>query len=193
MTPYFIIAAVLLMYVIGVYNSLQTLQTQITASIQEIGNQLKRQASLIPNLEASVKSYMKHEKGIFKMLSDARKATEKADKTGAPADIDKALSSIQSLIPQIQVVVEDNPEIKADATVGKFMDELTDTADKMSYARRTVIDLSQTFNQKLVVFPSNLVAKVFGFKPAKGLETATSGAHLSVSESETKDHKVSLD
>lgn len=189
----FIIAAIAFFYVIGVYNSLQTLKTQISASIQEIGNQLKRQASLIPNLENAVKGYLKHEKGIFQMLTDARKAAETADRTGKPADLEKALASVQAVIPKIQVAVEDNPEIKADGTVTKFMDELTDTADKLTYARRTVIDLTQTFNEKLVIFPSNLIANLFGFKAEKGLETSTSGAHLSVSDEETKDHKVSLD
>lgn len=191
---FFIVAvAIILMYIIGVYNALQTLKTQIEASIQEIGNQLKRQANLIPNLEISVKSYLKHEKGIFQMLSDARKNAQKAETSGSSADLDKALSSLQAVIPQIQVAVEDNPEMKADGTVMKFMDELSDTADKLTYARRTVIDLSQSFNQKLVVFPSNIIAGMFGFKPEKGLETPSMGAHLSVSESETKDHKVSLD
>lgn len=193
MLIFIVIAGVVIFYIVGVYNSLQTLKTQIHASIQEIGNQLKRQANLIPNLETAVKGYLKHEKGIFQMLTDARKAAETADKTGKAADLEKALASVQALIPKIQVAVEDNPEIKADGTVSKFMDELTDTADKLTYARRTVIDLTQTFNQKLVVFPSNVVAGLFGFKAEKGLETATSGSHLAVSETETKDHKVSLD
>ncbi|MFZ5437743.1 MAG: LemA family protein [Patescibacteria group bacterium] len=193
MLIFIVIAGVVIFYIIGVYNSLQTLKTQIHASIQEIGNQLKRQANLIPNLETAVKGYLKHEKGIFQMLTDARKAAETADKTGKAADLEKALASVQALIPKIQVAVEDNPEIKADGTVSKFMDELTDTADKLTYARRTVIDLTQTFNQKLVVFPSNVVAGLFGFKSEKGLETATSGSHLAVSDTETKDHKVSLD
>lgn len=191
--PIIIALAVLVLYVIGVYNSLQTLRTQIVASIQEIGNQLKRQAALIPGLMSSVKGYLKHEKGIFKMLTDARTATQKAEKSGKSADIEKALSSVQSLIPKIQIAVEDNPELKADTTVTKFMDELTDTADKLSYARRTVIDLSQLYNQKLVVIPSSIVAGLFGFKPEKGLETSLSGNHVSVSEGETEDVKVDLE
>ncbi len=65
--------ALVLLYGVGVYNSLVSLRTRIQASIQEIGNQLKRQADLIPNLEASVKGYLAHEKDILKMLSDARK------------------------------------------------------------------------------------------------------------------------
>lgn len=192
MTPLIILLAVFAIYTIGVYNGLQTLKTQITAAIQEIGNQLKRQASLIPNLEASVRGYMKHEKGIFKMLTDARKSAEKAERSGKSADIDKAINNIQAMLPKIQIAVESNPELKANKTVTKFMDELTDTADKLSYSRRSVIDLTQTYNQKLVVFPSNLIANTFGFRPQKGLETPMSGSHVSVSKKETEDIRIDL-
>lgn len=187
-----IVLAVILFYVVGVYNSLQTLKTQIKASIQEIGNQLKRQAGLIPNLEVAVKGQLKHEQGIYKMLTDARQSVAKADSSGSAKDIDQAIGKIQSLIPQIQVVVESNPELKANEAITKFMDELTDTADKLTYARRSVIDLSQDFNEKLVVFPSNIIANLFGFKEEKGIATATTGAHMEVSSEEEKTPKVSL-
>ncbi len=187
-----VVLAGLVAYVISIYNTLQRLKTQITASIQEIGNQLKRQASLIPNLENSVKGFLKHESGIFKMLTDARKSVEAANKTGSPADIEEAISKVQSMVPQIQVAVEDNPELKSDVTVTKFMSELTDTADKLTYARRALIDLSQAFNEKLVMFPSNIIAGLFGFKEEKGLVTAMTGDHVSVSSQEMKDIKVDL-
>lgn len=180
-------------YVVSIYNGLQRLKTQIAASIQEIGNQLKRQASLIPNLEASVQGYMKHEKGVYEMITSARKAVQAADKSGTMADMEKAANQLQSLIPQIKVLVESNPELKADKTVTKFMDELTDTADKLMYSRRTLIDLSQMYNVKLITFPSNLIANMFGFTAEKGLETPTSGEHVSVSADETKDVKVDLE
>ncbi len=183
---------VLLVFVIGVYNTLQKLKTQIQASIQEIGNQLKRQASLIPNLESAVKGYLKHEKGIFKMLTEARRSINQAERTGDLQDVEDAISKIQTVVPQIKVAIEDNPELKADATVTKFMDELTDTADKLSYARRSLIDLTQAYNEKLVMFPSNLVATIFGFQKEKGLVTPMSGDHVEVSTSETKDVKVDL-
>jgi len=179
-------------YAIGIYNSLQSLKTQIKASIQEIGNQLKRQASLIPNLQSAVKGYLKHEKGIFDVLTEARKSVAKADKTGNAKDIDQAIAKIQQAVPKIQIAIEDNPEIKADKTVTKFKSELGDTADKLMYARRSVIDLTQSYNVKLVTVPSSIIANMFGFKPEKGLETPTSGAHLEVSEKETKDVKVDL-
>jgi LemA protein len=177
-------------YTISIYNSLQTLKTQIKASIQEIGNQLKRQASLIPNLQETVKGYLEHEKGIFKMLTEARQAAEKAEKTGRGQDVQEAIEKMQQVVPQLNVIMEDNPEMKADKTITKFMNELTDTADKLMYARRSVIDLTQAYNQKLVTFPSNLIANLFGFIEEKGLATALSGSHLEVSQDELKDVKV---
>lgn len=190
--PVLVVLGVLAFYVMGVYNSLQRLKTQIQASIQEIGNQLKRQASLIPNLQETVKGYMKHEKGVFKMLTDARKAAEKAQKSHTGDDIQAAIDKMQQVVPQLTVAVEDNPEMKADASVSKFMNELTDTADKLMYARRAVIDLSQKYNERLVTFPSNLIANMFGFKQEKGLATALTGSHVEVSSAEMKDVKVDL-
>jgi LemA protein len=178
---------------VGVYNFLQTTKTRISASIQEIGNQLKRQASLIPNLESSVKGYLKQEKGIFKLLADARKSVTAAADSGNMDQITKASQSLQALLPKLQIAVEDNPEIKSDQVVTQLMNELRDTADKLMYARRTVIDLTADFNVKLVTFPSNLVAGLFGFKPEQGIATPRTGAHTSVSDSETHDVKVNLE
>lgn len=185
-----VLVAMVVGYIVSVYNSLQTLKTQIKASIQEIGNQLKRQASLIPNLQKTVKGYLEHEKGVYKMLTEARKAAEKAEETGKGQDVQQAIDKMQQVVPQLSLVVEDNPELKADQTVTKFMNELTDTADKLMYARRSVIDLTQAYNQKLITFPSNLVANLFGFVEEKGLATALSGSHLEVSQSELEDVEV---
>lgn len=187
-----VLAVAIVLYVIGLYNTFQSLKTQITASIQEIGNQLKRQAALLPNLEAAVKGYLKHEKGVFQMLTDARTSAVKAQDSGSAKDLDAAITKMQAVVPKLTIAVEDNPELKGDQTVMRFMNELTDTADKLSYARRSVIDLSARYNERLMVFPSNLIANLFGFKPEKGLETASSGPHLSVSDTEMSDHKVNL-
>lgn len=196
MSPLFIglivIVVAVALYAVSVYNTLQQLKTQIVASIQEIGNQLKRQASLIPNLEASVKGYLKHEKGVFEMLTDARKSVAQAADSHSVKDIDKAIASLQAVVPRISVAVEDNPELKADQTVTRFMQELSDTADKLMYARRSVIDLSARYNAMLVTVPSNFIANMFGFKPEKGLDTPMTGSHVSVSDGEMKDVKVNL-
>lgn len=180
-------------YVIATYNSLQTIRTRIKASIQEIGNQLKRQMDLIPNLEESVKGYLKHEKTIFTQLTEARKAVAMAVKGGTMNQQQKAADLLSKLVPALQVIVEDNPELKADTTVTRLMDELRDTADKVMYARRTLIDLAADFNRMLVTFPSNLVGKLFGFKQEAGLETPMAGEHLTVASEEMKSPKIKLD
>src|SRR3989338_4360029 len=186
------VAVVAGFYLIATYNSLQTIKTRIKASIQEIGNQLKRQIDLIPNLEQSVKGYLKHEKTIFTQLTEARKAVAAAAKSGAMNQAQKAAEMLSKLVPALQVIVEDNPELKADTTVTRLMDELRDTADKVMYARRTLIDLAADFNRILVTFPSNLVGNMFGFKQEAGLETPTAGEHLTVTAGEMKSPKISL-
>ncbi|MBI3274070.1 MAG: LemA family protein [Candidatus Colwellbacteria bacterium] len=185
-----IIAIVVVFYVVSIYNWFQTALVRIKDSIQEIGNQLKRQANLIPNLEEAVKGYLKHEKDIFKLLTDARKAVQAASEGKNLAKIDKAESALNALLPKLQILVESNPEIKAEKVITRLMEELSDTADKLMYARRVVIDLSADFNQRLVTFPTNIIGNMFGFKQQAGLATPTEGAHLEVSQDETKDQKV---
>jgi LemA protein len=180
------------LYLISLYNFFQTALTRIKASIQEIGNQLKRQADLIPNLEASVKGYLKHEKDILTMLADARKSVNQAVKTGDVARQTQAAGMLNDLMPKLSVVVESNPELKGNTTVLNLMEELRDTADKVMYARRTLIDLSADYNVKVVTFPSNLVANLFGFKEQQGLKVADMDAATSVTSAETKSPKINL-
>ena len=175
MTIYVIIVlAILVIWIISNYNFFVSSKTRIKASIQEIGNQLKRQAELIPNLESSVKGYLSHEKGILEMLTDARKLIS----TGKDAS-----AKIAELLPKLQIVVESNPELKGNTVVISLMDELRDTADKVMYARRLLIDLTADFNVKRVTFPSSLVAGLFKISEEEGLK---------ISEAETKTPRISL-
>lgn len=178
-----IIPAILVVWVISLYNFFVTSKTRVDASIQEIGNQLKRQAELIPNLESSVKGYLAHEKGILEMLSDARKMVD------AGKDASKKISE---LLPKLQVVVESNPELKGADVVTNLMNELRDTSDKVMYARRLLIDLTADYNVKIVTFPSSIIAGAFHFGPLKGFETPTDGGELKVTSEEMKTPKVNL-
>ncbi len=187
-----IVAIAIFFYFISLYNWFQTALTRIRASIQDIGNQLKRQSSLIPNLESSAKIYLKHEKDIFADLTSARKAIDSAQNSTDLNKISKASDALTNLVPKLQVIMESNPEIKGEKVITRLMDELTDTSDKLAYARRVVIDLSADFNQKLVVFPSNFIGKMFGFVEQKGLDTPMTGAHLEVADAETKDPKIEI-
>jgi LemA protein len=185
-----IIAGGIFIYALGVYNSLVTFRTRIQASIQEIGNQLKRQSELIPNLEESAKGYLKHEKEIIKVLSDARKAVAEAVSSGDIDKMSQAGEKVANILPQMSVVVESNPQIKGNEVVTRLMDELRDTSDKIMYSRRTLIDLTADYNIKLATFPSNLVANTFGFRPEKGLTAPVSGSHLEVTSENTKSPQV---
>lgn len=178
-------------YLIAFFNGLQTLKVQIAASIQEIGNQLKRQSQLIPNLVESVKGYMKHEKGIFDELTSARKLIDSANSNDSKS-VDKAQASISKVLKSLNIIVESNPEIKASTIVADLMQELRDTADKIMYARRTLIDLSADFNVKISTIPGIWIAPIFRFTPQKGLDTPVSGEFIEVSQSDTINPKVNL-
>jgi len=187
-----VIVGGIFIYALGVYNTLVTLRTRIQASIQEIGNQLKRQVELIPNLEESAKGYLKHEKDIIKTLADARKAVTEAVSSGDVDKMSQAGEKVANILPQIRVVVESNPQIRGSEVVTRLMDELRDTSDKVMYSRRTLIDLTADYNIKLATFPSNLVANTFGFRPEKGLATPVAGSHLEVTPEDTKTPQVKL-
>lgn len=187
-----IILFVIVVYAIATYNGLVTIKTRIKASIQEIGNQLKRQIDLIPNLTSSVKGYMKHEKDIFKELTEARKIVDQATKLGSADKLLKASERMEQALAPIRVVFESTPQLQAAVPVSRLMDELRDTADKVMYSRRTLIDLTADYNAKISVFPSKLIASIFGFKAEAGLKTAESGDFIEVSTAETETPKVDL-
>lgn len=187
-----VVLVLIALYIASFYNHLKTLQVRIKASIQEIGNQLKRQANLIPNLVDSVKGYMTHEKGIFDDLVKARMAITEAAATNDAKKIDQSQDLVTKALGALRVIVESNPEIKASTLVSDLMNELRDTADKLMYSRRTLIDLSADFNTAINTIPGAWLAPLFGFKEEVGLSTPTTGEHIKVSEAETQNPKVNL-
>ena len=187
-----VVLVVLAVWAIFIYNFFVSSKARIKASVQEIGNQLKRQAELIPNLVESTKGYLKHEKGIFEDLTSARRAISAAVESGNVQKMADAGAKLAAVIPSITVAVEDNPELKASEVVTKLMDELRDTSDKVMYARRLVIDLTADYNVKRVSVPSSLIAGLFKFGELPGLITPQEGEHVKVSEAEMKSPEVKL-
>lgn len=176
------------LYLINIYNFFQTAKTRIAASIQEIGNQLKRQANLIPNLSESAKGYLQHEKSIFDELTAARKTVLSGLEN--PQQLGKASAALEQVMPRLMAMVESNPQLKADGVMMKLMDELRDTSDKIMYARRTLIDLTADYNAKRLTFPSNLIASTFNFPAEPGLEMETTKGVTSVTADEVKNVDV---
>ena len=187
------IIIILALVLMSFYNKFKTLQVRIKASLQEIGNQLKRQADLIPNLVDSVKGYMKHEKGIFDELTDARKSIETAVSQNDPKLIDKAQKSVNHVLSSLKVIVESNPQLATSGLVNNLMDELRDTADKIMYSRRTLIDLTADYNTGIATIPGLWVAQLFGFKEEKGLALPEDSESVTqVTSEDLKNPKVSL-
>lgn len=187
-----IFGVAVVVFVWATYNDLATLRVRIRAAVQEIGNQLKRQIELIPNLEKSAKAYLGHEKGIYSAITEARKAASGALES---ADIEKMAHAAQALnkaLSPLFALFESNPEIKGAEVVGKLMEELRDTSDKVMYSRRLLIELSAEYNTKFVTFPSNLIASSFGFQKETGLKTPEPGVFLEVTAAETKTPEVKL-
>ena len=131
-----ILVVVSIIYIFSAYNKFVTLKARIKASIQEIGNQLKRQADLIPNLVSSVKGYMKHEEKIFKDLTEARKMIVKAVDSGKAQKMVEASVAANRALGPIQAVFESNPELKAAGPTSKLMEELN---EKRTYSHKTDI------------------------------------------------------
>lgn len=186
------LVVIVALFLITFYNRLRTLEVRIGASLQEIGNQLKRQAQLIPNLIESVKGYMKHEKSIFDELTKARKMVDEAVSTKNAKNIDKAQDMISKSIESLRVIAESNPEIQASSLVSNMMNELRDTSDKIMYSRRTFIDLSADYNLKISTIPGIWLAPLFGFKKQSGLSTPSNSDISSVSTDEIKTPEVKL-
>jgi len=186
-----IIPIAVVAYVLSLYNTLVTMKARIRASIQEIGNQLKTQAEMIPNLLASVKMYMKQEKSVFEAITEARKALIKVIGTNDAKKMLEAGDRLDKAMAPVRALFESTPQLQSAGPTTKLMDDIRDTSEKVMYARRTLIDLSADYNIRIVTFPANMVAKLLGFKAEAGLKTPETGAHLEISVEETKTPKVS--
>jgi LemA protein len=156
-----IIGAVVLM-AIGMYNSLVTLRNRCDNGWSQIDVQLRRRYDLIPNLVETVKGYAKHEREVFEKVTQARAAAANAQGVKAQAEADNMLTgALKSLF----AVAEAYPDLKANQNFLMLQEELAGTESKIAYARQFYNDTVMKFNMKQQVFPSNIIANMFGFKP----------------------------
>lgn len=166
-----VLIAVVAFFVVGVYNTLQTLKVRIKEAWSQIDVQLKRRVDLIPNLVETVKGYAKHEKEVFENVTKARSALMNAQNAKEAGEADTMLTgALKSLF----AVAEAYPELKAQEGFVNLQKELSDTEDKVAYARQFYNSVVRDYNQKLVVFPSNFVAQIFGFKQEEFFEAEES-------------------
>ncbi len=160
-----IIIAILVIIVfafIGIYNSLVIRKKRVENAWSQIDVQLKRRHDLIPNLVNAVKGYMKFEKETLEAVINAR---AKAVSGGSIDERIKAEGELSGALGRLLAVFERYPELKSNQQVSQLMEELTSTENRITYARQFYNDTVMKYNTSLEVFPSNIVASMFGFKP----------------------------
>ena len=143
------------------YNKFSTQEEAINAQWAEVQNQLQRRNDLIPNLVATVKGYAEHESGVFKEIADARSRLLAAK---SPEETIQAANQQTSALGRLLAVVENYPQLKADAQFIRLQEELAGTENRLSVARMRYNEAVQSYNTQRRRFPSNVTAKVFGFK-----------------------------
>jgi len=143
------------------YNKFTTQEEAIKASWGEVQNQLLRRNDLIPNLVETVKGYAAQEKEIFTRIADSRARLAGAK---TPEETIAAANEQSSALARLLVVVENYPNLKSDANFQRLMDELSGTENRIAVARGRYNERIQEFNTTRRRFPSNVTAKMFGFK-----------------------------
>ena len=156
-----IVVAVIILFVIVVYNSLVSSRQKVRNAWSQIDVQLQRRFDLIPNLVETVKGYMNHESATLEKITELRTSWSNAKTVYEKAEIDQQLSGT---LKTIMAVSENYPDLKANQNFGQLQEELKNTENKLSYSRQFYNDAVTMYNTKLEVFPSNLIASMFGFK-----------------------------
>lgn len=148
---------------ISAYNGIVTKHETITAKWAQVENQLQRRNDLIPNLVSTVKGYAAHEKTVFEDVTNARSQWAKA---GSLDDKVKAAGAMDSAVSRLLLVVENYPNLKADQTFLQLQDELAGTENRIVVERMRYNDAVRDYNVTVRVFPGNIIAGMFGYKPA---------------------------
>jgi len=147
-------------FVVGIYNALVRLRNQVGNAWSQIDVQLKRRHDLIPNLVETAKGYMKHERETFEVITKARAQAMGANTV---ADAAKAEGALGEALSKFMLVVENYPDLKANQNFLQVQEELTSTENKISFSRQNYNDQVLFFNNKIQMFPSNIVAGMFKF------------------------------
>lgn len=178
-----IIAVVLFVYLISIYNKLVRLKNQFENAFAQIEVQLKRRYDLIPNLVKTAKAYLKHESETLEAVTQARnqaaaalpKAAQDPRNANAMHELGGAESALGSALGRLNVVMEAYPELKANENMMQVSEELTSTENRVAFARQAFNDAVMSYNTYRQSFPPVVFASFFGHsKDASLLEFADS-------------------
>ena len=160
-----VVIVVIILFLVGtivhMYNNLVGLRNRVKNSYSQIDVQLKRRNDLIPNLVETVKGYAGHEKGVLEEVTKARTGVMNATSIEETSAADNQLTGA---LKTLFAVAENYPDLKANSNFQQLQSELSDTEDKISYARQFYNDVVLKYNNACQKFPSNIIASLFGFK-----------------------------
>ncbi len=156
-----IIAAVIVLWIVGAFNSLVKLRNRAKEAWADIDVQLKRRYNLIPNLVRTVKGYMAHEQGTFEKIVEARSRAMNARTVKEKAEAENMLSST---LKSLFALAENYPQLRAAENFLELQKEIRDTEDKIQAARRFYNGNVRDLSIKIESFPSNIIALIFQFK-----------------------------
>ena len=158
-------------------NNLVVARQRVKNAWSQIDVQLQRRFDLIPNLVETVKGYMAHESDVLEKVTSLRSSWTNAKTVEDKASID---SSLSSTLKTIMALSENYPDLKANTNFMNLQDELSKTEDKLSYSRQFYNDTVTKYNTQWEVFPSNIAAGLFGFKPEALFEVNNAEARKNV-------------
>ena len=172
------ILAVVVIWVIAIYNNLVNLRNRVKNGFSQIDVQLTRRYDLIPNLVEAVKGYMSHERGTLEDVINARNSAVSGLKRASadPSDPEaiKALAGAEATLGgtlgRLFALVESYPDLKANQNMMQFQEELASTENKVAFARQAFNDAVMSYNNGCQNFPNSLIANNFNFKHAEFLE-----------------------
>jgi LemA protein len=174
MTIIYIILAVVVLWLIAMFNGLIRTRTRVDEAWADIDVQLKRRYDLIPNLVETVKGYAAHESGVLEKVTEARNMAIGSGAMGTPEARDKAENALSGTLKSLFAVAENYPDLKANQNFLSLQSELSDTENKIQAARRFYNSVVRDLNTKISVFPTNIFANMFGFAKREffGLDAA---------------------
>ena len=155
-----VVLVALVAWAVKAYNALVQSRNQVENAWSQIDVQLKRRHDLIPNLIETVKGYMTHERDTLENITKARSAAVDASSI---ADKSKAESELSGALGKFNLVVENYPDLKANQNFLALQEELTSTENKISFSRQAYNDQVLFYNNKIEMFPSNILAGMFNF------------------------------
>jgi LemA protein len=151
----------------GMYNGLVRSRLRVKEAWSGIDVQLKRRASLIPNLVETVKGYAAHERETLENVTAARARLQQA---GTPAEAAQANNMLTQTLRSLFAVAEQYPDLKANQNFLELQRELSDIEEKIAYARQFYNTNVLSYNTKTQTFPSVVMANMFGFQPSEFFE-----------------------